>query len=611
MEFTAQYFAEQLLAVTKGQKNLTPEVKRAVKKARKDMGIHDYSFSFRSDVLIYAEEHGLTIKETALLALIHDKTKRPDDVKELEKTKKMIEAIDKDLAQAIKDYDTALAKSYKEAAARGELMSTVPPTRRAFNIPQFLHRLKEYGRKHDSINYRINWGAWYDSPKNRTRFCETVGIKTRQFQKIKKKLLDIGAIAHETAIQAATQSTNPAYVSKVPRNNKHQSYYTILSDFQVFGYIPPEKLNVEVTLLDKAFLSVIYLFMLGKDNETTKGKDKKATSSESNPEGQIDPAYVRKYSVRQRQHKRCRKNVKTDGLGEDWKDFHVGTRHFCEILRCSPTTLTALRKKWSFIVTQVRRPKRTSLYYFKLDRERLKKEYPLNETCLDAFYDGFREPMLELFDRIDTILNGEENLEKLKKQSEYISHEEANEYKRLCQENETEKFLNSSELGTARATKRERWYELNAKAGAAARELNTVGILSSHNTWQSYLKRNPHRFPDIMRHSTVAAPTLTEAHSPPQAAYSPPQVASVRPPVTSSRPFNGTDAFHPDAVALAFSSPVRTPAKPPSPQYEYGKVYRDPRGLLWTPTRSGELVPYNGVIHSTPHTPRPEEPVVF
>ena len=487
MEFDVTYYSQKLWDVLKGQKTLTPELKRAKAKVRRDLGIPDYSFYFRSDVLATAKYHNLTLKETALLALIHDKTHRPDDFKELEKTRQTLEKLGVDLNTACKKYEEAVNAWTIAPCKTDRFGNEIPmPKKRKFNIPHLEHTAKEYKSKLDSIQFRIDRGAWFDSPKNRTRFCETVEVKTRQFQKIKRKLLDKGLIAENTLIMAATGSTAMAYVSNVPRNESFGTHYTVLSDYKIFGYFSLDVFpNMNVTLLDKCYLNIIYALMLAQSD-----------APQSKADGEIDPAYVRKGSSRKKMHDACRKDpTLVNAYDEDWGNVYIGSRHLCDVLRCSPSTLTALRKKWAHVITQVRRHRQTSRSYFLFDKKRMISEYRNDEKYFDEFFNHMDKPNFELFARLDSILNAE-NADKLEAQNKVIAPEIIEEYYRLEEDDKIEHFKNCAAQDTPAAQKLQRWTDLSNMIIEACRHLNTSLHYRTVNVWQSYLKRHPQKDPN-------------------------------------------------------------------------------------------------------------------
>ena len=493
MRLTLDDIQGQFLQATDGQDNLPVEIKQRRQRIlnQKASSKPGCAFSFRSDVLIAADEHNLTIKEMALLALIHDRTKRPDDTKEFEKTKAKADQIEKDFLHATQQYQAAVNawNALPMYTPTGE--RTPPPSKRKYRLQHLERRLNEYQKKADSIEHRIKWGCWFDSQGNRTRFCDTVGIKVRQFQKIKKKLLDLGLIVRDDLIALASRTSSPAYVSKLTRRHEHRTHYTVPSNFKIFGYFDPNVFDVTCTFRDKCYLSIIYLLMLGQSKKPT-GK----------LEGDLDPAYVRKGSTRRLQHKLCRMQKKDEpefirAFDEDWGNVFVGSKHLCEILCCSPTTLTKLRKKWAFLIEQFRRQKKTSMSVFTFDKRLIVSRYQQDETYFDEFIDRLVQPVPELFERLDAVLNAG-NSDELENQNKVIAPEIVNEYMELAHADKTENFIYVENLDGQKAAKRDRWYKLNEMMEGVMLKLGSVQIYRTYNVWQSYLSRNPHKDPNYV-----------------------------------------------------------------------------------------------------------------
>ncbi len=485
MIISAEKVAKGILHTTdsrlKRKEHLTPEWAQARYESRKTLGIHDYAFFYRSDVIDFAETHNLTLKEMSLLALIHDRSPRPDDASELEKTQEQIADIKTKLESAQAEYDAEFDRCKRQ--------NLKTPLESKFNIPHLRHRLNDYQEKEESIADRITTGCWYETSRTRRRFCSTVGIQSRQYYKIRKKLLDLGAIIlfDDKNLSERIEYTT-AYRSTLERKEEKGVFYRIHADFRIFGYFDPAEFDVDCTLLDKAFLSICYQWLLPIK------KQAKVTDARS-----IDAPYDAKGGGHYGHHRSCveydllhGENRFSNAFDEQHSIMQMHTKTFCRLLRCSAKTVTRLRKKWSFLIKQHRIYGHSSTYHFVFDKEVLKNSYVEDETLLDPFFDAWKSPADELNNRVNLLLNAG-NKEIQQEQDNVIAPALVEEYATLNLENAVAQFPEFS-------PKAQRFSELGLAIHLAQRKLGRpLNFAKPVDVYAGYLKRHPERDPVFIR----------------------------------------------------------------------------------------------------------------
>jgi len=312
---TTKYLAENYLTNTDDIVDPTPEIKQAREKAKRDVGRQNYSIFFRGDVIAAGETHDLTLTEMAMLALVHDRSGRPDDSAEIAETSMQHAEIGMKLAEAREKFEYACNAVPKMCPER-------LPSPSKFQIPFLEKRYMEYGRKIACIKHRLENGAWYITPKNRQRFCDTVGIKKRQFQRVKAKLLQLGLIKIRPTDGNECDTRATGLVSNIPRVESEKKFFKVHSKFTIFGYFTEYDFNVPCSFIDKCYLSIMYQRMVS--NGVKKEPCRKTT---------INPAYTPKRTVNRDVHYECLSY-----------DVEAGENRFAQ--QTPPASLEMMPKIW-------------------------------------------------------------------------------------------------------------------------------------------------------------------------------------------------------------------------------------------------------------------------
>ena len=420
----------------------------------------DYYFFFRTDVIDYANDHKLILTERALLALIQDHSPRDGDgdelVKSIDRLKELYPLIDEAEKKAIAA-NKAAGKEYKFDQLTG------------FGLGRLYAERKELNRKIESLNHRISHGVWYDTPNSRKRFCDSVGIKERQFYRIKKHLLDIGAIQHN--------QYNNSYRADIPRTEKG-SFFRVLSDFRIFGYFDSDEFNVPMDFLDKCYLSYIHQRMNPKH---------------PNPNAHYagESRFDHKYNF----NRQCSEeplNGETPfslAFREHFTELQISDKTFCRVLGCCPSTLNKLRKKWQFLIKTKRHYQRPTTYHFLFDQKVFFDSFLQDREYLDPFFDAQVDPNPHLNNHLNELFNAP-SAERQAEQDAVISPEIVSEFRHL--RDELQEHL-STDKPYEQFPKQTRFEDLELLLQPAFKQFDVLYM--KVDLYAEYLKRHPERDP--------------------------------------------------------------------------------------------------------------------